>query len=171
MITQTTSIALSVENGCDQDTLSIASKLEETYVYYIGIETDSSFSFPQSNVAEEKVYTTQWSNTVPGCPVDFRVEIFDQAIGSYRDLNSNEQAVVTLQNAISVDTSTTFTSQTFSSNQVELKIETSDFGLDLEMWNLRFYRVSTKSSVIQDDIIECTVQVSFRDVCWDLPIQ
>ena len=52
-----------------------------------------------------------------------------------------------------------------------MTVETADFVLDQEIWDLKFYRVSTQSSVTQSSSIECTVQVTLRDVCWDLPIQ
>ena len=55
----------------------------------------------------------------------------DSSTGSYRALTTAEAAVASLQNAISVNTAATYASQTFSSNQVELKIETADYALDL----------------------------------------
>ena len=87
VITGTVSVELIVENGCDLDVLSQVGSLDDSYVYYIGIQTDNSYTFPPINSPESKTWTAEWSNSVPGCPIDFKVQILDSATGNYRDLN------------------------------------------------------------------------------------
>ena len=123
-----------MDNGCAYDTLSlITSAFDTSYIYYINENTITG-TFPTTLPGlspQQKIYTAQWQETLPGCPIDFKLQILDSSGGIYRDLTSAESAVASLQNPISVDTSIPYSSQIFSTNQIELLIETGDYSLDL----------------------------------------
>ena len=110
VISTTSTFTVVVEDGCALDVLTLVGSLNDNYVYYFDVDSDINIAIPPTGIPLTKLYAAEWTNSVQGCPIDFEIQILDSGTGNYRYLNTAEEAVVTLQNAISVSISQTYAS-------------------------------------------------------------
>ena len=94
-----------------------SSTFEATYTYYIDENTESPtfVQTPAGTNPLQKIFNAEWTNTVQGCPVDFSIEMLDDASGDYTALSVSAASVFSLQNPMTIDKTVTFASQTLLS--------------------------------------------------------
>ena len=118
MVTWTQTITVIVNDGCNNDVLSlVSSTFLATYDYYIDENTENP-TFIQTPVGTnplQKTFNAEWTNTVPGCPVDFSIEMLDDTTGDYVSLSASATSVFSLQNPMTIDKAVPLSSQTLLS--------------------------------------------------------
>ena len=145
--TKTHQITLVVNHGCANDVITNSgdpnngAAIIPDYIYYINEQTEHPGYSQGSAIPWAKQWTTSWTQTVPGCPLDYVV--YRTESGVKRALTGAEAAVVFLNGIqpIEFDTLTWIEQTTGAVTSIlpldaVVNVVTQDYSLDLESWDL-----------------------------------
>lgn len=96
-------------------------------------------------------YQRTWEHTELGCPITYQVTRIESGIE--RALTPEEQLVLIID-----------------PNNGYLDLQTDDYALDGEIWDIRLFMRSEFATNPKRDGAY-TFQIEFRDICWDSDLQ